>query len=97
MKNWRASFCVPTWLLAHVRFQILALIYTVSSMKGQDSIQFKFILSKTEPYAQFYRIKGGGGSPPPPPPPTDSFSTVNHTPTNYISLEREFNRELDSF
>ena len=89
MENWRASFCVPTWLLAHVRFQILTLNYTVPFMKGQDSIQFKFILSKTKPETQFYRIKGGDGSGPP----TDNFSTVTLTPTNYTSLEREFNRE----
>ena len=49
MKNWRAFFCVPM-LLAHVPFQILALIYTVPFMIGQDSIQLKLILSKTEPY-----------------------------------------------
>ena len=89
MENWHASFCVPTWLLAHARFQILALNYTVPFMKGQDSIQFKFILSKTEPETQFYRIKGEGGSGRP----TDNFSMVNLTPTIYISLEREFNRE----
>ena len=39
---------------------------------------------------QFYRIKGGGGSGRPP---TDNFWTVNFTPTNYISLEREFHSE----
>ena len=39
---------------------------------------------------QFYRIKGGGGSGRPP---TDNFLTVNFTPTNYISLEREFHSE----
>ena len=62
---------------------------SVPFMKGQDSIQFKFILLKTEPETQFYRIKGGGGSGRL----TDNFSTVNLTPTNYISLEREFDRE----
>ena len=50
-KNWRASFCVPTivptWLLAHVRFQILALNYTVPFMKGQDSIQIYSLENRT--------------------------------------------------
>ena len=35
-------------------------------------------------------LKGGGGSGRPP---TDNFWTVSFTPTNYISLEREFHSE----
>ena len=59
----------------------------ISRKYEQKQISQKFL----KVFTQFYRIKAGGGSGRPPP--TDNFLTVNFTPTNYISLEREFNSE----